>query len=69
MSEWISVNDRLPEEGREWVLVFADGAMNCMMFNRSSGSFYDATYAQCHNVCIDDITHWMPLPAAPEVKQ
>ena len=65
MSHWISVEDRLPSEDDNWCLVYADGAINCMM-HRGGGVFYDATYSPCHNISIEDITHWMPLPEPPK---
>jgi hypothetical protein len=65
-SQWISVKDRLPEIG-EWVLI--NGPEVCQRIEPPSskwdcefawatdhGSFYKPT----------DITHWQPLPAAPE---
>lgn len=65
MSEWISVDDRLPGDKDDsfWVLVYADGAMNCMAY---SNGWKDWTNAKTHNICIDQITHWMPLPGDPE---
>ena len=57
--EWISVEERLPEE-TAWVLVYAGGAMNCMAFY--NGEFEDWTLPTASNIIIEDITHWMPLP-------
>lgn len=66
MNEWISVKDRLPcgADESEWVLVYADGAINCMGY--TNRGFSDWTYAKAHNIAIDDITHWMPLPEPPK---
>jgi len=63
---WINVKDRLPTEEKSsaWVLVYADGAVNCMAF--SNGSWEDWTYAKAHNINIADITHWQPLPDPPK---
>ena len=57
MSEWISVDERLPEEGR--VLVFSPDykdrdPMRCRI-----------TDSQFVRIC-SDVTHWMPLPEPPE---
>ena len=61
---WIPVSERLPDSTK-WVLVYADGAMNCMAFD--SGEFKDWVGASAFNVNVSDITHWMPLPAAPSI--
>lgn len=63
MSQWISVEDELPPSDNCWVLVYADGAINCMGY--SDGQWGDWTYAKAHNIAIGEITHWMPLPEAP----
>ncbi|OGC94038.1 MAG: hypothetical protein A2W25_11695 [candidate division Zixibacteria bacterium RBG_16_53_22] len=63
MSNWISMKNRLPESPA-WVLVYASGAMNCMAYD---GGWKDWTAAQAHNIAIDDITHWMPLPWPPAI--
>lgn len=59
MSEWISVNERLPEYDMP---VFGYDAENRDMgvVNFLNGEFFD--------ICGDDmsVTHWMPLPDIPE---
>lgn len=60
--EWISIKDRLPDDP-SWVLVYADGAMNCMGF--SQGKWRDWTVLQAANIVISSITYWMPLPERP----
>ena len=61
--KWIDVSERLPSGDESWCLVYADGAMNCMMFYNER--FYDPTLSKCHNINIDEITYWMPLPDKP----
>jgi hypothetical protein len=56
MSEWISVNDRLPSE-RDDYLVSTGNSVNFDYFNTLVNEF--AFYAE-------DVTHWMPLPPPPE---
>lgn len=63
---WIACSERLPNKV-EWCLVFADGAMNCMAFN--NGNWEDWVSAALPNIRAGDVTHWMPLPAAPALSQ
>jgi len=67
MSKWISVKDRLPEHGVH-VLTFS-----------SEENYYAVSYLIYlsneriwANGCLlgnDNITHWMPLPKPPEIKE
>lgn len=67
MKEWISVKDRLPDNPNGgWVLVYADGAINCMGFHSERQEFEDWLGAPYHNIHIPSITHWMPLPEPPK---
>ena len=58
--EWISVEDRLPEDG-VWVLGYSaksgrGGLCNCLKsYVREFGNY-------------DDTTHWLPLPKFPKKK-
>lgn len=65
MSEWIKCSDRMPNGGDHevFVLVYADGAMNCLAYYK--GEWQDWCKANHLNVAISDITHWMPLPLPP----
>jgi hypothetical protein len=59
-SEWISVDERLPEDG-VWVLGYSaksgrGGLCNCLKsYVREFGNY-------------DDTTHWLPLPEFPKKK-
>lgn len=66
MSEWISVDDRLPDDG-QLVLVAKNNAINIKEFNSSSelGSFWwDIVVGECS--LLYDYSHWMPLPEPPK---
>lgn len=70
MTEWISVEERLPEEDdhdREgWVLVRLDLSQPYHRIGRvceTSGDRWMVLGFQCS---VDSVTHWMPLPAAPD---
>lgn len=59
MSEWISVKDRMPGDG-VYVLTFG-GFDSTQIAAFSNGLWWDDTGYKAGNV-----THWMPLPDAPE---
>lgn len=61
--EWISVDDRFPEE-REHVIVFGEDGLVGEAWHKKEGLFW----------WMDDrdgiaaATHWMPLPEPPKMK-
>jgi len=61
---WISVEERLPDEGKE-VLVFEDGAVgiNYIPYAQSVPAQRVGRFAGGH----DYVTHWMELPAPPNL--
>lgn len=78
MAEWISVKDRLPEEGKE-VLVFAIGKLDNFI-GETAIAISDYTNISLVPQIIHrmgwrapwqyfltdyEITHWMPLPEPP----
>lgn len=67
MSEWISVEDRIPEDSDGWVLM-TDGkdwykAPRAWMFRLSGEPGY---WIPARHGAGAKITHWMPLPSLPE---
>jgi hypothetical protein len=62
MSEWISVDERLPDPVFDWVIVCADGAMATVMYTKNRG-FHGLT---ANDLIMRDITHWQPLPEPPK---
>jgi hypothetical protein len=60
---WISVEDRLPEDGKD-VLIFVrtmPGWLHMDVDWRDGNSWHDNTETDWNK-----ITHWMPLPEAPK---
>ena len=57
VQEWISVNDRLPEQGEEAICIAADGDMMIGKYTEWGWMF------PCY---FEDLTHWMPLPEPPK---
>lgn len=67
MSEWISVNERMPEQ-RLGVLVYCPEYNNIYIGNLDDflqeNKWY---YFGCHGVPIEDeVTHWKPIPKPPK---
>ena len=61
MSEWISVEDKLPQE-KVRVLLFDNGGFGIMSGRLGSAGWYlEGDLDKYANV-----THWMPLPEPPE---
>ena len=56
--QWISVTDRLPED-EEYVLIFTAGGSVLL-------GFYDSDGWDTLEGYLREVTHWMPLPEAPE---
>lgn len=57
--EWISVKDRLPETGKN-VLVVVKGEVHEGVLGMV---FWTVPNAESY--CNKDVTHWMPLPEPP----
>ena len=76
VQEWISVKDRLPDnKEHDWVLaqvVEDNGYMHIprvMEYRQAKNDWFEETYGWLseHNGLFS-VTHWIPLPLAPEVK-
>ena len=65
MENWIDVNDRLPENGADVLIVVFD-----LPFNRSSifkVRYYDGQFKIiCDPSESTTVTHWMELPELPK---
>ena len=65
VQEWISVDDRLPEESG-YYLVFADiGRNEVLSYSKKYQAFntFDDSYSESNVI---PVTHWMPLPNPPK---
>lgn len=63
--KWIPVNERLPEAGGD-MIVFTDGiVMSGVSYAKKKG-FYIQALEYDDDEPVDSVTHWMPLPAAPQ---
>lgn len=68
-SEWISVEERLPEKSGYYLIcqkssLWCEEIIQTARWNISSQRFRGAQ-AGCF---MDNVTHWMPLPEAPKMK-
>ena len=69
--KWISVEDRLPEEGQRVIYYFKITGIDIGRFTRKP---FDDLPDDCQGNCFygsdgwltDDVTHWMPLPEKPK---
>nr|WP_227544399.1 DUF551 domain-containing protein [Klebsiella variicola] len=62
---WIPVSERLPEAGGD-MIVFTDGiVMSGVSYAKKKG-FYIQALEYDDDEPVDSVTHWMPLPAAPQ---
>ena len=57
VQEWVSVKDRLPEQGEEAICIAADGDMMSGKYTEWGWMF------PCY---FEDLTHWMPIPQPPK---
>ena len=57
VQEWISVEDRLPEQGEKAICIDADGDMMIGKYTEWGWMF------PCY---FEELTHWMPLPLPPK---
>ena len=69
MAEWISVKERLPEEGKEvlcWYEYFRYGSYNRMFQTYGIGQCYNKMWCgEVANGIRARVIAWMPLPKPP----
>lgn len=61
VNEWISVNDRLPEDENEYLVFTNSEILGFAYFDVLEGWLI----SWVEGFEKDDITHWMPLPEPP----
>jgi len=71
--KWISVNEQLPEIDLPVLIAYKDWhSMNICVAMRCESGYWDVQGVGGYEIENDfqetDITHWMPLPALPDVK-
>lgn len=69
MSEWISVDERLPEN-RIAQLVWVPERRNiyAAYFDKEVGDGYWRVFGSYGRAIEQEVTHWMPLPDPPDVQ-
>jgi hypothetical protein len=62
--KWISVNDRMPEDGQEVIIYSEGGKVEAGVYysNEFGFDYYDVSIRDI----IVNVTHWMPLPEPPK---
>lgn len=65
MSEWIRVDDRLPEEDG-YYLVYGNSNRGLIFM---TSDWYDASVYDWWHYPHAQVTHWMPLPEPPESEE
>ena len=64
IQRWIPVTERLPEKSGKYLCIarsslFRDATFQAIL-GYDKGGFHDGC------ICMDDVTHWMPLPEPPK---
>ena len=63
--EWISVDERLPEDQQRVLTIDTEGEMQVCFYKTAWKGIFQMYHGL---VKIFNITHWMPLPEAPKMK-
>ena len=66
--EWISVDERLPEEAGEYLIISKLGVVYLAPYSSRYRAFNATNDDDGDRWRLNDITHWMPLPEAPKMK-
>ena len=66
--EWISVDERIPEERCECLTVDKRGVVLQASYSGRHRAFNATDEDDGDTLKFDDVTHWMPLPEPPEME-
>jgi hypothetical protein len=66
--EWISVEDRVPEETCKCLIVDNHGIVFLSSYSGRYRAFNAIDEDEGDNWKMDNVTHWMPLPEPPKMK-
>lgn len=73
MSEWISVDERLPTEQKEFLAYYGfdhgDGDLGVMCMGVLTYFAYDEKPHFQYEELRLRVTHWMPIPEAPKMQR
>lgn len=64
-SEWISVEERMPEDGSEVLASVDENSDDCGLH---VCVYHDGTFERSEAGYVWGVTHWMPLPEPPAPK-
>ena len=63
--KWIPVSERMPIEFEAVIAFDGDQVYGEAMYSSDDGFTIDG-YDPCDRLNLQNVTHWMPLPAAPQ---
>lgn len=64
-SGWIPCSERMPEKDGDYLCI-SNGEYKILPY--MNGEFYCVCFDSVLRCCNSSVTHWMPLPSMPEVK-
>ncbi len=72
INEWIKIEEQLPPNNIYVIIAYFDARPNVRMYfieiaSRMNNQWVDDHNAEVLNIKHGKITHWMPLPDAPEI--
>lgn len=65
LGKWIPVSERMPIEFEAVIAFDGDQVYGEAMYSSDDGFTIDG-YEPCDRLNLQNVTHWMPLPAAPQ---
>ena len=68
-NEWISVEEKLPENGQVVLFYQKDGFIYCAEYFAGNALMSPGWFIDNDSWDAKEVTHWMPLPAPPDSRQ